>query len=356
VKVQTVEYVSTDDGERFIGRVEGFPTSVLQRLPLDRRVLPSQVDHLLVVIRRDSGATVYVNELRFVARVRAARAIAAGSLVTKDDIVDIDRLEFEGVAIPPDCGVLFLMSVGWRKGLFYDFGPLHPDAPPRSFDPLVSFGQMNAHLLFQERHRISEQTWAKLFAEGWYPFIALGCDLIQEIVSHADARWPLGEFVEKARARVLPLLAQWMEMWKKHPAFAPHIDLLGAALDHFAQGEYAACVALAFPRIEGLLRSYLRLSSGSGKLTDAKLAEIATADTPEASVVIPHRFQAYLTEVYFKHYDPRVGPPEELSRHAVAHGDAPQAAFDMKSAVITVLAIHHLTFAFRAPAYDDAKQ
>lgn len=346
-------YVSTDDGERFIARVEAIVDGVLQHLPVGKRIPPSQIDHVLAVLRRDGTATVYMNELRFTAMVRAVRGIAARSLVTKDDIVEIDRLEFDGVEIPDDCGIVFLMSVGWRKGLFYDFGPLHPGPRPRSFNPLVAFGQVQAHLLFQERHRITDQAWENLFREGWYPFLALGCDLIQELVSHAEAGWDLGEFVEKARARILPLLSSWMEMWRKHPAFAPHIDLLGTALDHFIKGEYAACVALAYPRIEGLLRSYFRFIKNPGKPTDAKMLEAATADTPDMSIVIPHRFVEYLTEVYFKHYDPRLGPPAELSRHAAAHGDAPAATYNSKSAVVTLLAIHHLGFAFRAPNRDD---
>lgn len=349
-KVETTVYVSTDDGERFIARVEAIVGAILQHFPVEKTIQPSQIDHVLVVVRRDGTAIVYLNELRVGARIRAVRGIRVGSLVSKDDIAEIERLVFDGVEIPNDCGLVYLTSVGWRKGLFYDFRPLVPEAEPRSFDPFVAFGQVHANLLFQERHRIGEQTWATLFAEGWFPFLALGGDFIQEMVSYVEAGWSLDEFVEKARAKILPLLTGWSEMWEKHPAFAPHIDLLRQALDHFFKGEYAACIALAYPRIEGLLRSYFRFSGKSGKPTDAKLIEAATADAQEMSVVIPHRFEEYLTEVYFKHYDPRQRPPAELSRHSVAHGDAPASSFDMKSAVITLLAIHHLGFVFRPPA------
>jgi len=68
-------------------------------------------------------ATVYLNELDLRASVRASRPIEAGEPVTRDDFVDVERLEI-GVQVPKDVGALFIFSVGWRKGLFYDFGPV----------------------------------------------------------------------------------------------------------------------------------------------------------------------------------------------------------------------------------------
>ena len=57
------------------------------------------------------------------AQVRASRPVAAESWVTEDDIGDIRSVNF-GVELPPDAGILVVMSAKWRKGLILDFGPL----------------------------------------------------------------------------------------------------------------------------------------------------------------------------------------------------------------------------------------
>ncbi len=68
------EYLTTEDGNDFVQRAEGI-SNVLCRAFEALRVRPSQVDHLLAVIRPDRGTTVYCNELHFkaVARHRIAK-------------------------------------------------------------------------------------------------------------------------------------------------------------------------------------------------------------------------------------------------------------------------------------------
>ena len=69
------ELTSTEDGQYFIRRLEGFPSSILQQLPSQIQIFPSQVDHMLAICRRDGKADVYVNELDLRLRPRAARPI-----------------------------------------------------------------------------------------------------------------------------------------------------------------------------------------------------------------------------------------------------------------------------------------
>ena len=121
VQVCFREFTSTEDGQHFIQRLEGLPSTILKSLPTEIR--PSSVDNMLAICDRDGQATVYVNELKLQAAVRAARPVKAGENVLKDHIADIARLDV-GVQVPDDAGFLFIFSIDWRKGLFYDFGPL----------------------------------------------------------------------------------------------------------------------------------------------------------------------------------------------------------------------------------------
>ena len=70
--------------------------------------------------------------------------------VNKDDVADVERLDI-GLTIPADAGFIFLFSVGWRKGLFYDYGPLlKPHAQLRPYDVPSVLGQAYCHVLFSE--------------------------------------------------------------------------------------------------------------------------------------------------------------------------------------------------------------
>jgi hypothetical protein len=54
------------------------------------------------------------------------RSVEAGEAVYESDLIDIESLVFKDVDFPADAGILCLFSTGWRKGLFFDFGPLGP--------------------------------------------------------------------------------------------------------------------------------------------------------------------------------------------------------------------------------------
>jgi hypothetical protein len=158
VTVAVREFVSSEDGDLFIERLEGWPTNILNAIPSEHRINSSTVDHLLAIIRRDKTATVYVNELNILTRVTLKRRdIEAGQLVYSDDVADVQKLILSGVTIPDDAGVLFVFSKGWRKGLFYDFKPLQGDSPqPRDYDLEMLLGQYYAYLSFQQLFKIMD--------------------------------------------------------------------------------------------------------------------------------------------------------------------------------------------------------
>ena len=140
------EFTSTEDGQYFIQRLEELPNEILGRMR--SKVMPSQVDHLLAIYRRDGTATIYLNELEIIAQARAARPVEAGQAVTKSDVADIESLEL-GVEIPDDAGFFFIFSIGWRKGLFYDFEPVIGKSPQtRQYDTSSALAQAYAHLIF----------------------------------------------------------------------------------------------------------------------------------------------------------------------------------------------------------------
>src|SRR5689334_7691757 len=166
------EFTSTEDGDLFISRLEGFPTEILQLIS-KKHYSPSIVDHMLAFIYPDKKVKIFINELKLILTIQTKKAIARGQPVMFDDIADVERLAFTGIEIPKNIGLVFLFSIGWRKGLYYDFSPLHSEPPELEYEPEVMFGQLYAYLSFQELFKITDDDWNRLFAQQWFPFISL---------------------------------------------------------------------------------------------------------------------------------------------------------------------------------------
>ncbi len=272
-----------------------------------------------------------------------------GEPVWKDDIVDISGLDPE-VPVPADAGVVFVFSVGWRKGLFYDFGPL-VEEPPREFDHRHAFGYCYSRVLFQERFSIAEKEWDAILAAKWFPFAGLTNGTIEKMLAQLRAGWDLDDLTDCIVAEVKDRLPIFLSSWNGHPAFASHMRILDRAAERFLASDYVSCTSLLFPRIEGVMRTYHSSSGTNSVASQANLCASAVAAYADhaACLLLPKMFKRYLGEVYFAAFDPNA-PDNTVSRNSVGHGTASQAAFDSKAAVTALLVTHQLFLCFEAPA------
>ena len=349
IRVAVREFLSSEDGDDFLRRLEGFPSVVLNQIDDEKRVAPSQIDHMLVVIRRDKTCTVYINELDLLAGIIAKRDIATGQAVVADDIAGIKTVKFKGIEVPADVGVLYLFSSGWRKGLYYDFSPIQPNgAEPREYDLGVQFGQIFTYLLFQDRLKISDLAWGSLLEQGWFPFISLSAALSKELVNYAHLGWDIDELLPKVSAELKPRLEGWQVRWPQRGFFSDHAVTLARAVDRFNADDYISAVSILYPRIEGVMRSYHIFARPSvlqnqQTLVDSIISPINSTER-HSMLLLPEKFRRYLVEVYFAAFDPK--NPSGLSRHTVAHGVAPQDAFSEKAAVVGFLILDQLSYYF----------
>jgi hypothetical protein len=350
VPVRYTEFLSSEDGQEFIRRLEGYPSAVLARLPTTARVNPSQVDHLLAVIRRDRTATVYVNELYLTVATKIGRDIRYGERVFKDDIIDIHDVD-PGVPLPADAGLVFVFSVGWRKGMFYDLGPLLPDPSPRPFDPRAAFGHCYAHVLFQERFSITEGEWDALCASKWFPFVGLGNETIKQMLNHLREGWDLDDLTDGVVTEVQGKLPAFIRAWKRHPSFVGHMGILDRAAERFAARDFISCTGLLFPRIEGILRSNHAAGGAPDKPSQENLCMSAVRANAGRGrcLLLPRMFERYLREVYFASFDPK-DASIDVSRNSIGHGVAAPSAFTAQAAVVGLLVIHQLFHCFELPS------
>ena len=336
------EFTSTEDGQYFIQRLEGM-SDVLQNLP--SLIKPSQIDNMLVIYHSDGRVTAYVNELEQRLFIRFAGPVEAGTAVTKDDIADVERLEI-GVQIPDDVGFSFVFSIGWRKGLFYDFGPIGlPEPQVRQYDVNRALGQSFCHVLFQERFSISDAEWNMLFATKWFPFVGFRNETIKTLINHVRSNWNPDEMIDDIVSEINENVQQMLDSWRTHSSLAQHLPILERAIDRFQNDDHVSCTALLFPRIEGILRTHHSNSGSEDHPSSSNLSKSAVAAKiqNEESLLLPHRFRKYLDNVYFKHFDPDA-PDIDVSRHSIAHGMASASNFNSKSAAISILIIHQLFY------------
>ena len=343
VEVQFLEFTSSEDGQHFIQRLEGLPSDILNRIY--PRIVPSQIDHMLVILRRGGTATAYINELSIRVRMRASKRVEAGEHVFKNDIIDIDRLELS-VDIPDDAGFLFVFSVGWRKGLFYDFGPIGtPSCQRREFDVQEVFGQAYCHVLFQERFSISDEEWDALFAAKWFPFSGLCNDSIDALINHVRIGWDPDDKIDDFVSEISSRASQMIEAWQNNSSFTPHMPILERAVERFLDEDFVSCTGLVFPRIEGILRTHHTSLGVSGQASCSNLTNTAVASKikNEKCLLLPHRFAAYLRDIYFASFNP-IDQDIDVSRHSVAHGVANASEFNKKSALLGLLVVHQLFY------------
>lgn len=344
VEVTYREFTSSEDGQYFIHRLEGSTRHILSRLP--HRISPTHIDHMLVLFHRNQKAVVYVNDLKMSILAQQARPVQMGQYITKDDISDVRRYDL-GVTIPDDAGFLFLFSVGWRKGLFYDFGPNNPPFPARRYDVTKQLAQAYCHVLFQERFSISDDEWTDLFSAKWFPFAGLGNNMIESLLGNVRAGWDPDEELQQIALKVKGRVETMLKAWQEIPSFQPHIEILHRAVERFQNDDYISCTGLLFARIEGILRTRHGETGSKRKPSADNLVDTAVANRieNERSLLLPHRFAKYLREVYFAAFDPEDpnARKADVARNSVAHGVAAAAKFDQKSAVIGILTVDQLS-------------
>lgn len=82
-----------------------------------------RTDNVLMVIRPDQTAELWVDGVAVSLNILAKRDIQAGTAVFESDIADVVGLDFPCVYIGPNDKVFYLFREDWRFALFFDFNP-----------------------------------------------------------------------------------------------------------------------------------------------------------------------------------------------------------------------------------------
>ncbi|NTW69571.1 MAG: hypothetical protein HGB23_06920 [Chlorobiaceae bacterium] len=334
------EVVYSDEGDAFISRIESLQDALFSFIPAFPRA--SQIDNLLIIIRSDLSATAIVNELKPISKAYVKRAVKKGPAYY-DDIVDIEELDL-GEEIPAECGLVVLLSSGWRKVILFDFGPFLSPPQTRPYNLATKLGNIYSNLIFRDQHRITEASWAHMFKQGWFPFQFLPHLVLKNLVRRAAEGRDLSLVVDENAELTIAKSAIESVFLFDTPAFTEHRMLIDHAIHRFADRDYISVISILYPRLEGILRSILSVKGRSvGKLNQVipnAATEIEKTVSPE-SLLLPTRFSKYLQSVLFRNWSQESGA-DHVSRHTVSHGVAPEALFDRCSATVAILTILQL--------------
>ena len=345
------EFVSSEDGDLFISRLEGFPSILLNKIAQVHKViiLQSSIDNMLAILKQDGTSTIYINApMKVLMQVK--KSVDAGQVIYRNDIADVSKLVFHDIEIPDDVGVMALFSVGWRKGLFYDLVSLSDKNLKRDYDLSQLLGGYYAYLSFQERFKISDSEWQSLLQNGWFPFITLDNELINSIVNHNREGWNIDELLPKIQEDVLKRLPDGLKTWANVKAFEPHMDFISKAAERYQENDHLSCISVLFPRIEGILREFQSIQGQPEKASQKDLAGTVLSPSinpqnNQFSLLLPLRFNQYLSEVYFANFDP-LKKDNTLSRNTVGHGVATKENFDLKGSTLGFLILDQLSYYF----------
>jgi hypothetical protein len=341
------DFTSTEDGQLFISRLEGIPTQILEKISGSASVAASQTNSLLAIIRPDGRTKVYWNEFQPTVRIRSKKKVKVGELVHLDHIMDIETVTLPDEALASDVGICYVFSFGWRKGLFFDFGPAQSgkNRVPRDYDLSALLAHYFGRVLFQHLFSIEDKTWTELFKQRWFPFSYLSVATVQNMIKRAREHRSIDVEMDAIAAEVQSVVSDRLSEWESDEIIGPHLPFLRTAFDRFRAGDFISASSILYPRIEGLIRISAVPTGNRNWLSQKLLSKLGAGTSGtllrEQSLLLPQRFEKYLTDVYFANFRPGSLSPV-VSRHSVSHGVVSAESLDRKATVIGFLILLQL--------------
>ncbi len=350
VPVIPMGYTTSEEGEIFFKFMDGFSSTIISKLPSHLNIKESSIDNMLVIIKPDKKAIVYVNELNFVLKMMSKRNVKAGEAIFIDDIADIKSLHIDNVEIPNNAGIYFVFSKGWRKCFFFDLWPIQMvGTKNRNYDIDILFGQLYAYLHYQDLFKVSDEEWDRLFEDQWFLFATLNTNTKKQMIAHLREGWCIDDLMETIIEDLKEKLDSLIDKCRKNKYITPHIEFIEKAKEEFLEEDYISATSILYPRIEGIMREFHKEKDKKSKATQTTLVNtlIHRSDISknDLSLLLPGRFEKYLKDVYFADFGPDTTPT--LSRHSTAHGVAPKEAYSLKGTAIGFFILDQLSYYLR---------
>jgi hypothetical protein len=348
IKVWTRLALTSDDP--FFHRAVDGLAGAIRRLAeqAGHHVNLGRADSVLLVVRPDQTAELWVDKAAVSILVLAKREIKAGSAVFEGDIADVTGMDFPCVNIGPKDKILYLFREDWRFGLFFDF---NPEGDLDRQDVVTVLGTLYRRLKYRHLYDIiaDQAVFSRLVGAGWFPFVEIiGADF-KVIASHAEAGFDLAD----ANANILQKfdearLDRMFRRWMSKPVFKAKEAILASAVRAFKAQDPVAVIKIVLTEIEGLLAdAYYERHGARVKLKQLLQFAQQSAETKSGAkdtLLLSEAFAKYLEGHTFANFDPAVDVGEASSRHAVGHGVAKAESYTQERALQALLTLDQFAF------------
>jgi hypothetical protein len=306
------------------------------------------VDLLLLVLKADATAELWLDAAAVSMEVVVKRSIQAGTFVFEEDIADIRRMSFPGVTLDPTDKVLCVFRQDWRFGFAFD---MNPEGALDVNRFTTSLGSLCRAMRYRHLYDALGQPalFERLVTHGWFPFLEIIGTEFKDILSHCKAGFDLEQIEQNVIAGFDgPRTDRVLERWLAKPHFAARAELLKAAITAFRAGQPIPTIKILLTEIEGVLNAAHRAAHGKG----ARLRDLLTFAETSAerraggsdTLLFPREFGRYLRDYTFAAFDPASQTGGAGSRHAVGHGAASQESYTMARALQAILTLDQLAF------------
>lgn len=341
-------FFTSEDGDLFLRMLEGIPNTLVDSLPFDMRTIPSNINHMLVLFHRDRTASVYVNEILFLTEVEVGDDAQKEGTIREDDITSVERMVPEGIDISNEDGLMVLISVGWRKGLFFDFRPLQDGTPStRQFDLSRVLGRVHSYLLFQNRHRITDDQYGKLTEQKWFPFTIFDARLVGEMLDLLQHPKTLDQMIPKVR-RFVDAKLQWLEDECLQADLSDDWpSLVRQVFASYSEGDYDGSMSASRQCILHLLQGCryctVVLDTGAALPLVRSIDAVKKGPCSQHSELLPVRFKNFIECVFLKSIAPDA-PDKDASDSTETAEETEESRQRIQGALVGILCLHQLVF------------
>ncbi|MCF8050141.1 MAG: hypothetical protein K9L59_02815 [Desulfobacterales bacterium] len=325
--------------------LEGFPDRIVQCLPFDMRTIPSNIDHLIVVVGKDKSATVFVNEVLFITDIEVKNGVKKGSFVRDEDILCVRSMHPDGVDIPDDAGFLVLFSVGWRKGLFFDFRPIQPKGDrQKSYDLPVRLAKIYSHMLFQNKFAVTAAQYRWMMNQRWFPFFSLSPGIIDEMLQRTNNLQELDGMLSKIDEFVDANITAVEDKRFGAEIFNGHRDLAGEAIAAYRERDWKRTIRTSGRWLTKMMQQCQFPVDNSLEATRIHLidsTDCLPADYRVCSELLPGPFKKFLTNGFLR----SIAALSDNSSAVLPENDALNARhFLRKEALLGILCLDQMAF------------
>jgi hypothetical protein len=309
----------------------------------------SRADTVLLILKPDASAELWVDAAAVSLEIAVKRAMAAGRVIFEKDIADITKMGFPCVDFGPADKVLCLFRQDWRFGFAFD---MNPEGKLDVDGFTTTLGTLHRELRYKHLYDAldDEVLFGRLIQGGWFPFAEIITSEFRELLDHCEAGFDFKDIENKILAAFDDERIQRVqERWLAKPHFAAKAELLQAALTAFKNKEPVAVLKILLTEIEGVLNDAHRAAHGGQGAKLKELLAFAKASAARKAggsrtLLFPEAFGRYLSECTFANFDPVAQTGTAGSRHAVGHGAAPADSYTMTRALQAILTLDQLAF------------